>query len=217
MSPSPTDLYLPFLTCVLTPARLRHSQGVMQVMGELAGVYAIDRELAETTGLLHDAAKDLPAEQVECIVQANAIPLPTPEDRDYVLYLHGPVGAAFVRQELGIQDPRVLDAIYMHTYAGEGANYNAPLTWCLHVSDILEPNRDWSQVPWMREGAPRLRELAFAGRLEEAMLLQTGLLIDWFSTKGYPVHPNMRKVYQELAARDCRAAGFNNIFNKQNR
>ena len=53
------DRYRPFLEQVLTPMRLRHSLGVMQVMGELAGVYGLDRDTALAAGLLHDAAKDL--------------------------------------------------------------------------------------------------------------------------------------------------------------
>lgn len=198
---SPTERYLPFLARALTPARLEHSLGVMQVMGELAGVYGIERDLAEMTGLLHDAAKDLPAGQIEQIVAEAGIPLPYPEDRDYTHYLHGPVGAAYVQRELGVSDARVLDAIRMHTYAGEGANFHAPLTWLVRFGDILEPTRDWSSVRWLRDGAPRLRALAYAGKLEEAALLQTGLLVEWFSETGHPVHPNMRRAYQELAGR----------------
>ena len=38
--------YLPFLEEVLTQRRLDHSLGVMQVMGELAEVYDLDREKA---------------------------------------------------------------------------------------------------------------------------------------------------------------------------
>lgn len=197
-----TDLYLPFLTRVLTPARLRHTLGVAQVTVELSAVYGaecgLNRDLAETAGLLHDAAKDLDEAAIEQIVREEAIPMPAPEDGDYVHYLHGPVGAAYIRRELGITDPRVLDAVAMHTYAGQGPGLTAPLTWLVRFADLLEPNRDWSRVPWLVEGLPRLRVLAYGGELEAAARLQTGLLIDWFSATGHPVHPNMRVLYQEL-------------------
>lgn len=62
----PPREYFAFLENILTPARLQHSLGVMQVMADLADVY--DLELAQTAGLLHDAAKDLPPEQWERIV-----------------------------------------------------------------------------------------------------------------------------------------------------
>ena len=55
--------YLPFLELNLTPARLRHSIGVMHVMTELAEIYSLDLAQAQTAGLLHDAAKDLEPEQ----------------------------------------------------------------------------------------------------------------------------------------------------------
>lgn len=40
--------YQSFLAGVLTPTRLRHSTGMMQVMGELADVYQLDRGVAMT-------------------------------------------------------------------------------------------------------------------------------------------------------------------------
>ena len=52
-----------FLEKVLTPSRLAHSLGVMEVMGELAEVYQLDRHKALTAGTLHDAGKDLSVEK----------------------------------------------------------------------------------------------------------------------------------------------------------
>ncbi len=108
--------YLPFLQRVLTPSRLKHSLGVMQVMGELAKIYALDEERALTAGLLHDAAKDLSIEQIEKIIVEAHIEFHDPCEHNYVLYLHGPVGAFYVSKELGITDPSILDAIYRHTW-----------------------------------------------------------------------------------------------------
>jgi len=47
----------------------------------------------------------------------------------------------------------------------------------------------------------KLREIVYAGRLDEGALLQTGWLIEWFEEDGKPVHPNMERVYQELSAK----------------
>jgi predicted HD superfamily hydrolase involved in NAD metabolism len=191
--------YLPFLEEVLTPKRMAHSLGVMQVMGELAGVYELDREKALTTGLLHDAAKDLtPAQQAEIITEAG-IELRYECESDYSHYLHGPVGAYFVRRELGLADPLILDAITMHTYYGDGAAFDLPICWCLRFADILEPTRNWSNVRWLRNGVARLREAVYAGRMAEGAFLQTGWLIQWFGEEGVPVHPNMERVYRELS------------------
>ena len=190
--------YQSFLERTLTPGRLRHSLGVTQVMGELAAVYHLDPQLAQTAGLLHDAAKDLTPAQQEQIIREAGIRITCPEEHDYNLYLHGPVGAAFVQQELGLDDPIILGAIHMHTFCGSGERLHSPLVWCLRFSDLLEPNRDWREVRWMRENMPHLHKLAYAGRMSEAALLHTSTLIEWFDTVGYPVHPNMRQANKEL-------------------
>ena len=194
------DRYQSFLEQVLTPMRLRHSLGVMQVMGELAEVYGLDRDTALAAGLLHDAAKDLDEARYMALVEEAGIEVRCPADADFNHYLHGPIGAYFVYKELGVTDRLLLDAITTHTYY-DGPNFDAPLCWCLRFSDILEPNRDWRNVKWLCTAAIRLRDLAFAGRLEEGALLQTGQLVTWFEEVGTPVHPNMVKACRELTAR----------------
>lgn len=202
-----TDGYLRFLERVLTPARLKHSLGVMQVMQELAGVYRLDREKAITAGLLHDAAKDLPPEQQRRLSEEGGLGIQNFGDLPYALYLHGPVGAYFVRKSLGIQDETVLDAIAMHGYCGDGAKFHAPFNWCLRFADLLEPNRGLSDANWAVErrwyaqGRVRMWALVLDGKLLEAGLFQTGWLIAMFDEKGLPVSAKMRAVLADLSAR----------------
>jgi predicted HD superfamily hydrolase involved in NAD metabolism len=194
--------YIPFLQRVLTPSRFQHSLGVMQVMGELAKIYALDEETALTTGLLHDAAKDLSVEQIEKIVIEAQIEFHDPSEHEYTLYLHGPVGAYYVQKELGVSDPVILDAIYRHTWVGKIEEFESPLVWCLRFSDILEPNRKWDGAARkIKEGEPRLRQAAFAGQLEEAAFIQAEILIDFFEDIGSTIHPNYYRVYRDLSAR----------------
>jgi len=196
----PEHRYLPFLEKVLTPRRLDHSLGVMQLMGELAEVYGLDREKALTIGILHDAGKDLPPDQQKQLIDEGNIQIQHACESDYVYYLHAPVGSYFVRRELGIDNELILDAIATHTYFGNTSYFNDPLSWCLRFSDILEPTRNWGREKRLLEGAKRLKELVFAGKLVEGAFLQTGVIIQWYEEKGVPVHPNMRRVKQELAA-----------------
>ena len=184
----------------LTPKRFEHSLGVSQVMGELAQVYALDRVQSLTIGLLHDAAKDLtPVEQAEIISRAN-IEIRYECELNYSLYLHGPASAYLVHHELDITDEVILDAIEMHTYYGNKVTFDDPICWCLRFADILEPNRTWSDVRWLRDNVSRLREVVYAGRMTEGALLQTGWLAKWFSEADMPIHPNMQRVYHDLLA-----------------
>lgn len=193
----PEHPYLPFLQSVLTPARLQHSMGVMETMAELAPVYGLNPEVAQTIGLLHDAAKDLPQEQIEAIIKEGNIQINHPSERNYVLYLHGPVGATFVQQALGIEDAEILGAIRTHSFYGNGPYFDSTITWCLRFADILEPNRDWSHEPILFDCAAGLREYAYQGRMAAGKYLQADSLIRWFGAKGFPVHPNLQKIKHE--------------------
>ena len=190
--------YLPFLEKVLTPQRLDHSLGVMQVMGELADVFGLDKDKAQTIGILHDAAKDLPPDKIDELICNGNIQIFHECERNYALYLHGPVGSYFVQKELGISDELILDAIKAHAYYGTSKYFNDPMVWCLRFSDILEPTRQWGQEKTMLECVKELKELVYAGKLNEAALLQISCLIRWFEDKGFPVHPNMRKIKQRF-------------------
>lgn len=190
--------YIPFLEKVLTPSRLAHSLGVMQVMGELAEIYQLDRDKALIAGILHDAAKDLSVEKQNELIKAGNIQTSHECETNYVLYLHGPVGSFFVQQELGIHDELVLHAIEGHTYFGNSPHFEHPLSWCLRFSDILEPTRNWEQEKIILNCAKRLRELVYVGQMEEAAFLQTGCLLKWYEEKGMPIHPRMRSINQAL-------------------
>jgi predicted HD superfamily hydrolase involved in NAD metabolism len=196
----PENQYLQFLRKVLTPRRLDHSLGVMQVMGKLAEVYGLDQDRARTVGILHDAGKDLSLDQQKQLIEEGDIQIEHACEADYVYYLHGPVGATFVQKELGINDELILAAIATHTYAGNSPYFHHPLCWCVRFSDILEPTRNWTPEKLMFEGAKRLRELVYAGILAEAAWFQTDMIIKWFNHKGVPVHPNMERIRRRWSA-----------------
>jgi predicted HD superfamily hydrolase involved in NAD metabolism len=184
--------YIQYLEKVVTPHRLTHSLGVMQVMQELTPIYGLDEKRAVLAGLLHDAAKDLPQQkQIELIAEAG-LPTEEPWEKDY-LYLHGPLGAYLVEKELGIKDQAILNAISVHTYWDTGNGICSPLGWCLRFADILEPNRQWDQrAHIIQVDSVQLRVLVYDGKLKEAALFQMEMVVRFFEKVGTPVHPNMR-------------------------
>jgi predicted HD superfamily hydrolase involved in NAD metabolism len=191
--------YYLFLESVLTPARLTHSLGVMQVMGELADVYGLDQEMARTIGLLHDAAKDLPPDQqAELIVEGN-IQTEDPFASNYE-YTHGLVGSTLVQRALGIRDPLILDAITTHTFFGNSPNFHHPLCWCTRFSDIIEPNRDWRAEKRIQDLDLQLKELVYDGKMLQAARIYTETILQWFIEKDRPLHPNFYQVKAQLGA-----------------
>lgn len=187
------DQYLPFLQSLLTPPRLQHSLGVMQVMADLAPLYALDRMQAMTAGLLHDVARDLSSQQQMELAEEAAIQFRDPCER-HPVYLHPLVGAYLVNKELCITNRLVLDAIASHSYAGNGHNTDAQLAQCLRSADLLAPIQQW-------KGMKRLRSVVYAKRVEEATLLQCGWLIEYLQEQRIPVHPNLARQYQVLSSK----------------
>jgi len=187
------DRYLPFLRSLLTPSRLQHSLGVMQVMAELTPIYSLDRAQAMTAGLLHDSARDLSSEYQLALVEEAGIELLDPCEQ-HPVYLHALVGAYLVAKELGITDRLILDAIAAHSYAGNGHNIDAPLSRCLRFADILAPIQEW-------KGMKKLRSVVYARRTDKAALLQCGWLIEYFQEQRVPVHPNLARQYQALVSK----------------
>ena len=146
------DSYHEYLTGHLSPSRRQHSLGVMQVMEELASVYGLDPKAAQIAGLLHDAGKEFPLSRMISIAGTLGYPLIHPQDRD-PLYLHGPASAYVAQHELGIDDPLILEAIFRHSYVGDGPVQSPVFCWCLRFADILAPSHDWLG---MRHPATRL-------------------------------------------------------------
>jgi predicted HD superfamily hydrolase involved in NAD metabolism len=196
----PMDRYLPFLRSLLTPSRLQHSLGVMRVMAELTPIYSLDRAQAMTAGLLHDAARELSNEHQLALAEEAGIELCDPCEQ-HPVYLHAPVGAYLVAKELGVTDRLVLDAIAAHSYAGNGHNFDAPLSQCLRFADILAPSQEW-------QGMKKLKRVVYARRTEEAALLQCGWLIEYFQEKRVPVHPNLARQYRLLMGKVTATESF---------
>ncbi|HEX6035034.1 MAG TPA: bis(5'-nucleosyl)-tetraphosphatase (symmetrical) YqeK, partial [Anaerolineales bacterium] len=182
----------------LTPRRFEHSLGVMKTMEALAPIYSLDLHQARLAGLLHDAAKELPDSEWMSLVKDNEQLLLDSKEYDYHRYLHGPVGVIVIQRDLHVEDEEVLEAIATHGYHGPWEAFNRPLSWCLRFSDILEPGRDWRNNHWLRELVFPLREAAYGGRLQEAALMITRRLVEWYEHDGVAIHPNIRRVAKEF-------------------
>jgi predicted HD superfamily hydrolase involved in NAD metabolism len=184
--------YLVSLSKHLSPERLQHSLGVMQVMEALAPIYHLDPAAARLAGLAHDAGKELPLERMYSIARSYTLPLDEPTDRD-PLYLHGPCSAYLAQHEMGIQDAEVLEAIFRHSYLGNGAVQSPVFCWCLRFADMLEPGRDWQDLRDV------LEPLVYAGRMAAAARQMMDWLIPFLARIGVEAHPAQVLLQRKLA------------------
>lgn len=162
----------------LSPKRFKHTLGVSETALLLADNYGVDREKAKLAGLLHDYARELPLETL--LHQAAAFALPVDEiEREEPVLLHAKIGMHLVKQECGVQDTDILQAISLHT---TGGSHMSKLAKIIFLADYIEPGRNF-------EGVAALREVAQIN-LDKAMLLAYDYTISYIIAKHGFIHPN---------------------------
>ncbi|MBE0475543.1 MAG: bis(5'-nucleosyl)-tetraphosphatase (symmetrical) YqeK [Coriobacteriia bacterium] len=123
-----------------------HSRAVAETAASLAREYGADERRAFLGGLLHDWARDVPAEELLKEAARRGIPV-TEVDREVPYLLHAAVGAAQARDALGGLPEDVFRAVERHTLAAPGMT---ALEAIVFVADMLEPGRDYPAAEELR-------------------------------------------------------------------
>ncbi|MFZ7101854.1 MAG: bis(5'-nucleosyl)-tetraphosphatase (symmetrical) YqeK [Peptococcaceae bacterium] len=169
------EKYTDLIKKKLSSKRYKHSLGVAATAGKLAELNDAEPETAYLAGILHDYAKELSAERLLEIAKgadliSDEIELQEPQ------LLHGPVSALLVREELGITDMDILDAIKYHT---TGCPDMKLLTKIIYIADYIEPHREFPGVEKLREAAYENLDLGVLQGLNltlQHVLEQNGLM-----------------------------------------
>jgi predicted HD superfamily hydrolase involved in NAD metabolism len=141
------DRVIAWLAKNVSGHRLQHILGVEQMSAELARCYGVAPEKAAQAGLMHDLAKFFkPTRLLEMArqegIEIDSICIAHPH------LLHADISAIVAREEFGIVDEEVLEAIRNHTL---GRPQMSPLSCIVFVADALEPNRgDTPELEAMR-------------------------------------------------------------------
>lgn len=161
----------------LSAKRYGHTLRVAETAEDLARLHGVGPARARLAALLHDAARELSAE--EFLEQADELGLTFGEpERESPKLLHGPVAAGLARRDLGVDDDEVLEAIRAHTTGRPGMG---PLSLVLFVADKIEPARDYPSVE-------NLRRLA-RDDLRSAAAESLRRTIAHNEERGRPTHP----------------------------
>ncbi|HGE69285.1 TPA: HD domain-containing protein [Candidatus Poribacteria bacterium] len=154
-----------------------HSLATGDMAKQLAKVLNSDEEKAYLAGILHDCAKNMPKKELLIYahnhkIMIDSITLIQPS------LLHGVVGANIAKLEFGIDDPEILHAIETHS---TGSKEMSLLDKIIYVSDSAEPNRDY-------EGVDLIRNLAFNGELDKALLEAMNIKLAYVLSKRIMIH-----------------------------
>jgi len=128
---------LSYLQSTLSPERLIHSIHTAALCRELAHRFGLDPQKGYWIGLLHDAARELPPDELVKRTLSMGIQ-PDPVERENPVLLHGLVSAEIARFRFGIEEDELLEAIRHHTLGKPGLG---PYGKVLYVADYIEPSR----------------------------------------------------------------------------
>lgn len=164
--------------------RYEHTIGVMHTAACLAMRYEEDMDRALLTGLLHDCAKCIPAEEKIKMCKKNQIEIAEAE-KDNPGLLHAKLGAFLAKEKYGITDESILRAIRFHT---TGCPEMTLLDKIIYIADYIEAGR--KPLPNLAE----VRKLAFCD-LDACLyrILEDSLV--YLKSKGSVVDPMTEKTY----------------------
>ena len=158
--------------------RWEHTKNVKKMAVALARRWGADEEKAAVAAYLHDAAKELPREELLQIFDDNAIIANNAALRPAPVW-HGLAAAILARTQWGVQDEEILSAIACHT---TGKPNMGLLDKILCLADMTSAERDWP-------GVEALRALEMQD-LDAALLQALQQSIDFVREKGSPLDPD---------------------------
>jgi predicted HD superfamily hydrolase involved in NAD metabolism len=160
------------------PKRIQHILGVEQMAIELAGHYQLDIHTAATAGLMHDLAKYFKPQRLLEIARAEGLPI---DEVDIAAphLLHADVSAIVARDEFGITNPEILQAIANHTL---GRPEMGAMSCIIFLADSLEAGRGDT------EELQSLRQLSYQN-LHRAVWHTCDYSLQYLLSTRCPIHP----------------------------
>lgn len=132
----------------LSKHRYTHVLGVAAKARELASQYGSDLDQAEVAGLLHDAAKQKPLEEMQQLARRSFGDSLPAAIMSVGGLLHGYAAVTIAKETYGIQDETLLAALAHHT---TGAKHMGTLEKIIFIADYIEVNRDFDGVETLRK------------------------------------------------------------------
>lgn len=168
------------IRALMNEERFAHSLGVMEFSGELAYIYGVDVQKAKFAGLIHDAAKQLPAEQQKALLEkAYKGKEPDPIVFENKSLWHGPAGSVYVRENFDA-DEEICSAVFYHTIGKENMTM---LEKIVFLADCIEVNRD-SEFDWAKD----TRETAKTD-IDRAILIAVDKSLESIIKRELIIHP----------------------------
>jgi predicted HD superfamily hydrolase involved in NAD metabolism len=169
---------LDWLTENVSQSRIKHILGVEEMAIALAEHHGVSVTKAAQAGLMHDLAKFFKPKRLLKAARLEGLEVdPVFEANPHLL--HANVGAIVARDEFGVSDRDILDAIGNHTLGAPGMN---ALSCIIFLSDSLEPGRGDS------EELNALRQMSFEN-LDHAVWMTCDHTLQYLLVAQKLIHP----------------------------
>ena len=172
----------------LSEKRYQHTLNVKKMAVKLARRYGVNEEKAALAALLHDAAKEIPKEEMKAWMAQYPQYAEGGESRPIPVW-HGVCAAILARTEWGVTDEAVLSAIACHTAGKPGMT---KLDKIVYLADMTSKEREWP-------GVNKLRKLEMKD-LDAAMLAALKQTNDFVLSQGKPLDPMSKAAYDDILA-----------------
>ncbi len=166
------------LQSALSLERYIHTMGVVKTAVKMAEFYNVDKNKAYAAALLHDCAKDYPADMKRRFCKEFHVPVDEIMLNQIDL-THSFLGAEVAKREYGVTDEEILDAIRFHT---TGRINMTMLEKIIFIADYIEPKRK------SFDGLEKARELAFIDT-DKAMKFILEEVIEYIKERKMQLHP----------------------------
>ncbi|MGM0410209.1 MAG: bis(5'-nucleosyl)-tetraphosphatase (symmetrical) YqeK [Bacillota bacterium] len=163
----------------LSKKRFVHSLGVLEVATKLAKKNKANVRKAKISALLHDFAKPLSENKLKYYAKKSDFKIDSIELKIPAV-LHAPAAAFLVKENYGIIDMEILEAIRFHTI---GNPKMKKIALIIFVSDFIEPNRDFPGIDY-------LRNIAENKCLSDLVVAVCNQSIEYNITRNKIIHPN---------------------------
>ena len=178
----------------LDERRLSHTFHVADTAVTLAMTFGADPKKAYIAGLFHDYCKALSGEEMLKFAAEHDIPVDETEKKAPYL-LHGRLAAWVAKEEYGIEDEDLLNAIIYHT---TGRPAMSLLEKIIYLADFIEPGRPQYRC------MPKIRKLAETD-IDQAVcetLRHTLLFLEERSRTIHPLSRNACWYFEDLCKKE---------------
>lgn len=169
----------------LDKERFEHTMLVAREAVMLAHRYGVDAKKARLAGMLHDCMKINHHDLIE-YAHVHGYVL-SQKELDYPFTIHGRLGAESAREEFGVRNEEILNAIRHHTI---GSTNMSALDKIIFIADKIELSRNY-------KGVEELRAIAYRD-IDSAVIAIMKNSAQFAIARGSRVHPDTKKIIAVL-------------------